>query len=116
MTTYISDNLPQFSIVENLLENIIDRNDDQIEQRDYKNFNIDAFKKYIYEIDWSLAKGNTNVNLQFETYLGLAEKSLDKPVPLKKTSTKKITHMWRRWGHTSEFLLAFINDELEKQS
>ena len=37
LTTYISDHLPQFINVENLLENIIDRNDDHIEHRDYKN-------------------------------------------------------------------------------
>ena len=36
LTTYISDHLPQFIIIENLLENIIYRNDDQIEH--YKNF------------------------------------------------------------------------------
>ena len=38
LTTYISDHLPQFIIIENLLENI-ERNDDQTEFRDYKNFN-----------------------------------------------------------------------------
>ena len=38
LTAYISDHLPQFIIVENPLENIIDRNDDQIEFRNYKNF------------------------------------------------------------------------------
>ena len=38
LTTYISDHLPRFIIVENSLENIIDRNDDQIEFRNYKNF------------------------------------------------------------------------------
>ena len=41
-TTFISDHLPQFIIVENLLEIIIDRNDDQIEHRDYKNFNTSS--------------------------------------------------------------------------
>ena len=49
LTTYISDHLPQFIIVENLLENIIDRNDDQIEHRDYNNFNTDVFKRDIDE-------------------------------------------------------------------
>ena len=36
LTNYASNHLSQFTIVENLLENIIDRNDDQIEHRDYK--------------------------------------------------------------------------------
>ena len=37
-TAYISDHLSKFIIVENLLENIIDRSDDQMEHRNYKNF------------------------------------------------------------------------------
>ena len=36
LTTYTSNHLSQFTIVVNLLENIIDRNDDQIEHRDQK--------------------------------------------------------------------------------
>ena len=38
LTAYISDHLPRFIIVENPLENVIDRNGDQIEFRNYKNF------------------------------------------------------------------------------
>ena len=60
--TYISNHLPRFIIVENLIENNIDRNDDQIEFRDYKKFNTYAFKRDIDEIDWSLVTGNTDVN------------------------------------------------------
>ena len=89
LTTYISDDLPQFIIIENLLENIIDRNDDQIELRDYKNFNTDAFKRDIDEIDWPFAIGNTNVNLSFEIFLRLIGKILVKHISLKKTSRKK---------------------------
>ena len=84
LTTYISHHLPQFIIVENLLENIIDRNDDQIEHRDYNNFNKDSFTRDIDEKDWSLATGNTNVNLNFEIFLRLIEKIIDKDAPLKK--------------------------------
>ena len=36
LTTYTSNHLSQFTIVVNLLENIIDRNDDQIEHWDQK--------------------------------------------------------------------------------
>ena len=88
LTTYISDDLPQFIIIENLLENI-DRNDDQIELRDYKNVNTDAFKKGIDEIDWPLAIGNTNVNLSFKIFLRLIGKIIVKHTSLKKTSRKK---------------------------
>ena len=88
LTTYISDHLPQFIIVENLLENIIDRNDDQIEHRDYNNFNTDVFKRDIDQTDWSSATGNADVHLIFEIFLRLIGKSLDKYAPLKKTSRK----------------------------
>ena len=39
LITYIFDHFPQFMTVENLLENTIGTEDDQIEHRDYKNFN-----------------------------------------------------------------------------
>ena len=70
-------------------EKIIDRNDDQIGHRDYKNFNTDAFKRDIDEIDCSLATRNTDVNLGFEIFLRLIEIILDKHAPLKKGSRKK---------------------------
>ena len=89
LTTYVSDHLPQFIIVENLLENIIERNDDQTEFRDYKNFNTYTFEREIDEIDWSLATGNTDINLSFEIFLRLIGKIIDKHAPLKKTSRKK---------------------------
>ena len=89
LRTYISASLPQFIIVENLPENIIDRNDDQIQHRDYKNFNTDVFKRDIGEIDWSLATGNKDVNLNFEMFLKLIGKNFYKNVPLKKTSGEK---------------------------
>ena len=89
MRTYISDRLPQFIIVENLPENIIDRNDDQIQHRDHKNFNTDVFKRDKGEIDWSLATGNKDVNLNFEMFLKLIGKNFYKNVPLKKTSGEK---------------------------
>ena len=86
LRTYISESLSQFIIVENLPENIIDRNDDQIQHRDHKNFNTDVFKRDKSEIDWSLATGNKDVNLNFEMFLRLIGKNFYKNVPLKKTS------------------------------
>ena len=99
MTTYIFGHLPQFIIVENLLENIIDRNDDQIEHRDYESFNSVAFKREIDEIAWSLATGNADVHLNFEIFLRLIGKILDKHAPLKKTSRKKTKRKNQTLGH-----------------
>ena len=91
LTTCISDHLPQFIIVENLPENIIVSNDDQIEFRDYKNLNTYAFKIDTGEIDWSLATGNTDVNLSFEIFLRLIGKIIDKhPLSRKQVEKKKI--------------------------
>lgn len=69
MTNYISDHLPECIIVENLLDNIVDRNDNQIEHRDYKIFKTNAFKREIEETDCFLATWNTDVNLGFEKFL-----------------------------------------------
>ena len=55
------------------------------------------FKKGIDEIDWSLATGNTDVNLSFEAFLRLIGKILDKHAPLKKTSRKKQKEKIKPW-------------------
>ena len=54
-----------------------------------KTFNTDVFKRGIGEIDWSLATGNKDVNLNFEMFLRLIGKNFYKNVPLKKTSGEK---------------------------
>ena len=56
-----------------------------------------AFKKDIDEIDWSLATGNTDVNLSFEIFLRLIGKILDKHAPLKKKSRKKQKEKIKPW-------------------
>ena len=75
----------------------MDRSDDQIENKDYNNFNTDAFKRDTDEIGWSLATGNTDVNLSFEIFLRLTEKILDKHTPLKKTCRKKQKEKIKPW-------------------
>ena len=64
---------------------------------DYNNFNTDAFKRDIDEIDWSLATGNTDVNLISEIFLRFTGKILDKHTPLKKTSRKKQKEKIKPW-------------------
>ena len=55
-----------------------------------KNFNTDAFKRDIDEIDWSLAIGNTDVNLDFS-------KTLHIDPPVKKTSRKIQKQKFKPW-------------------
>ena len=52
-----------------------------------------AFKRDIDEINWSLATGNTDVNLSFEIFLRFIGKIIDKHAPLKKTSRKKKSNL-----------------------
>ena len=50
---------------------------------------IKTFKRDIDERNWSLVKGNRDVNLRFEMFLRLLGKIIDKYAPLKKTSRRK---------------------------
>ena len=55
--------------------------------RDYKNFNEEAFKKELLELDWSFVTENNDINLGFETTLCFINKTLDKHAPIKGTET-----------------------------
>ena len=71
ITTYISDHLPQFLIIENLKLPSFKQNP-PISFRDYKNFNEEAFKTELYELDWSITgaiRGTSRTKLYRE--LGL---------------------------------------------
>ena len=68
ITTYISDHLPQFFIIEDLKQ-IPNKEIPTISFRDHKNFSDDAFKAELSELDWSLVTENSEVNLGFETFV-----------------------------------------------
>ena len=82
ITTYISDHLPQFLIIEDLKQ-IPNKEIPTISFRDYKNFSDDAFKAEISDLDWSLVTENSEVNLGFETFVRLVNRILDKHAPTK---------------------------------
>ena len=81
-TTYISDHLPQFLIIENLKQPSFNQNP-PISFRDYNNFNEEAFKTELCELDWSFVTENNDINLGFETFLRFINKTLDKHAPIK---------------------------------
>ena len=92
ITTYISDHLPQFLIIEDLKQTP-NKEIPTISLRNYKNFSDDAFKEGLCELDWSLVTENSKVNLGFNTFVQLVNRILDKHAPIKviEKSENKIT-------------------------
>ena len=82
ITTYISDHLPQFLIIEDLKQTP-SKEISTISFRDYKNFSDDGFKAELSEFDWSLVTENSEVNLGFETFVRPVNRILDKHAPTK---------------------------------
>ena len=100
ITTYTSDHLPQFLIIEELKQTPI-KEIPTISFRNYKNFSDDAFEAELRELDWSLVTENSEVNLGFNTFVQLVNKILDKHAPIKVIEKKenKITPKpWIRRG------------------
>lgn len=62
---------PQLIILENFKENNITENVSQFEFRNFNNFNMDAFERYINAIDRSLATEDIDTNLNFMSFLQL---------------------------------------------
>ena len=50
---------------------------------DYENFNKDAFKTELCELDWSFVTENNDINLDFGTSLCSINRTLDKHVLIK---------------------------------
>ena len=82
ITTYISDHLPQFLIIEDLKQTP-NKEIPTISFKDHKNFSDDAFKAELSELDWSLVTENSEVNSGFETFVRLVNRILDKHEPTK---------------------------------
>ena len=83
-------------IIENLKQPSFKQNP-PISFRDYKNFNEEAFKTEVHELDWSFVTENNDINLGFETFLRFINKTLDKHAPIKtvkKRENKTISKPW----------------------
>ena len=88
ITTSISDHLPRFITLENFKGSNLKRERVSITYRDFRYFNIDSFKRALKEINWNFATENNDIDLNFETFFRLFNKTLDRNAPVKK-STKK---------------------------
>ena len=73
-----------------------------------------AFKRDIDEINWSLATGNTDVNLSFEIFLRLIGKIIDKHAPMKK-QVEKNKEKIKTWVTRGIRKSMKIRDKLYKQ-
>ena len=70
ITTYISDHLPQLMIIENLKQPSFKQNP-PIYFSDYKNFNKEAFKTELCDLDWSFVTESNDINLSFEFWTNM---------------------------------------------
>ena len=117
ITTYISDHLPQFLIIENLKQPSFNHYP-PIFFRDYENFNEEAFKTELRELDWSFVTENNDINLGFETFLRFIDKTLNKLAPIKlvqkKKGNKTISKPWITRGIKTSIRKREIDDKSKK--
>ena len=117
ITTYISDHLPQFLIIENLKQPSFNHYP-PIFFKDYKNFNEEAFKTELRELDWSFVTENNDINLGFETFLRFIDKTLNKLAPIKlvqkKKGNKTISKPWITRGIKTSIRKREIDDKSKK--
>ena len=114
MTTYISDHLPQFLIIEDLKQTL-NKEIATITFKDYKSFSDDAFKAELSELDWSLLTENSEVNLGFETFVRLVNRILDKHVPTKIIEKKENKITSKPWVTRGIKTSMKIRDKFYKQ-
>ena len=101
-------------IIENLKQTSFKQNP-PISFRDYKNFNKEAFKTELRELDWPFVTENNDIKLGFETFLRFVNKTLDKHAPIKtvkKREHKIISKLWINRGIKTSIKK---RDELYKQ-
>ena len=69
--------LPQFIFLENLKGNNLKRERTNTTYRDFRYFDIGSFKRDLQEINWNFATENNDIDLGFETFFRLFNKTLD---------------------------------------
>ena len=114
ITTSISDHLPQFLIIEDLKQTP-NKEIPIISFRDYKNFSDDAFKAELSKLDCSLVTENSEVNLEFETFVRLVNRILDKHAPTKIIEKKENKITSKPWVARGIKTSMKIRDKFYKQ-
>ena len=114
LTTSISDHLPQFIALDNLLGTSKDEDSSQILYRSFKNFNKENFSNDIKEINWTCATENNDINLGFETLLRFIDKTLDKHALVKKCIKKEQKLALKPWVTNGIKKSLSVRDKLYK--
>ena len=98
MTATISDHLPQFSFVPNILSNPSTQKSDYYE-RDCSNFKQENFILDYFDKDWAdlLQTDQQNVNLSMDSFLNNIYSILDVHAPLKKVNKYKLKFKTKPW-------------------
>ena len=116
ITTSISDHLPQFIILENFKGSNLKRERISTTYRDFRYFNIDSFKRDLQEINWNFATENNDIDLGFETFFRLFNKTLDRHAPIKKSTKKEEKIKSKPWITKGIKKSVSIRDKLYKET
>ena len=98
ITATISDHLPQFSFVPNILSNPSSQKSNHYE-RDWSKFQQENFILDYFDKDWTdlLQIDQQNVNLSMESFLNNINSILDVHAPLKKVNKCKLKFKTKPW-------------------
>ena len=95
---YLSGNITtQLIILENFKESNLKRERISTTYRDFEYFNIDPFKRNLQEINWKFATENNDVDLGFEKFFRLFNKTLDRHASIKKSTRKEEKIKSKHW-------------------
>ena len=96
LTTSISDYLPQFTIIENLLSDTSVKKGVKTLKRDFSKFHSDNFIRDFKSVNWSVATQN-NANIGFENFMLIINNLLDKYAPFKEQAKRKGKLRFKPW-------------------
>ena len=96
LTTSISDHLPQFTIIENLLSDTLVKKDVKTLKRDFSKFHSGNFIRDLKSVNWSVATQN-NPNIGFENFMLIINNLLDKHAPFKEQAKRKEKLRFKPW-------------------
>ena len=83
------DHFPKFIILENLKGSNLKKKRINATYRDFRYFNIDPLKRDLQEINWKFSTENNDIDLGFENFFRLFNKTLDRHAPIEKSTRKE---------------------------
>ena len=116
ITATISDHLPQFSFVPNILSNPSTQKSNYYE-RDWSKFKQENFILDYFDKDWAdlLQIDQQNVNLSMDSFLNNINSILDVHAPLKKVNKYKLKFKTKPWTTPALQKSIFIKNNLLKK-